>query len=69
MALGWIQDLGVEEELTPLKVSMRALTESNTHYGCLDSDSPLVDTMEVCCSRCMRVFVYVSVPVHDTHCA
>ena len=35
----------VEAEPTPLKVSMRGWAESNTYYGCLDSDPPLVDAV------------------------
>lgn len=58
---------GLVATVTLLKVSTRALAESNTHYGCLNSDSPSCwqsATLAACI--CVCAFVYVSMCQHMT---
>lgn len=57
-----------EGEPSPLKVSVRGWAESNTYYGCLDFDLPLVDAMLLClsCSMSLCICLCHCVPAYAT---
>lgn len=66
--LGQIQNEESRLKPTPFTVSTRGWAESNIYYGCLDFESPPVDTMQVCPLCFMCLCVWVSVRQHMPKC-